>query len=256
MLSVFRDIELVSLILRFVKPKNFGMWTPPVASILALPSSMNAVETYLNYLHNVRSIRDKCGFAKVADADKALWVLSQKCNDSGRAKDDKIKAEFKKDDFMLQLRASNIAPSFKSYARDAPARLAKALYDDTEDDNHLAMLVGGYALEKNVQKWVKYEGVGDAAKKIAKNKPNERSSSKPNPKPMLEDYINALKENKHKLPISLGAEIFEKLHDLRKLRNDVFHAKPEPRNANKFNELIKPMLKIENFLNSKQSKQT
>lgn len=45
LLRAFRQIELVWLILRFVHPQNFGIYTPPVAYLLAMPSGENAVDT-------------------------------------------------------------------------------------------------------------------------------------------------------------------------------------------------------------------
>jgi len=48
LLEVFKSVELVSIILRFVKPEHYGIISPPVERVLDVQRGSDAVETYLN----------------------------------------------------------------------------------------------------------------------------------------------------------------------------------------------------------------
>ena len=49
LLDAFKSIELVSIILRFVRPEHYGIISPPVERVLDVRRGSDAVETYLNY---------------------------------------------------------------------------------------------------------------------------------------------------------------------------------------------------------------
>ena len=75
LLAVFRQIELVSVILRFIVPEHFGILSPPVEKIIGLGPFRQRHERYTHYLDDLRAIREQRGFKKVADVEMALWVL-------------------------------------------------------------------------------------------------------------------------------------------------------------------------------------
>ncbi len=214
LLGIFRHIELVSNILRFICPKSFGILSPPVEYVLALRRGKNAVEVYMNYLRNLREIRSKYGFSRVADVDMALWVLKHKCYDNNMV-DAGIKQAFEKDEFMLQLRASNLVEPLNELS---PVQLATALCGA---NNHLAALVGCYALEANVKKLAEIEKVTEEAARIA-----AKDGSKPQ-KPSLPHYLEALKSKGKITNIERG-----ELSRLQKsMRNKMFHGEisdPDP----------------------------
>jgi hypothetical protein len=79
LLEEIKHIELVSIILRFIRSDQYGILSPPVERVLNVGWGSDAVETYVNYLRDLRAIRREVGFPKVADADMALWVLHAKC---------------------------------------------------------------------------------------------------------------------------------------------------------------------------------
>lgn len=79
LLEEIKHIELVSIILRFIRPDQYGILSPPVERVLNVRWGSDAVETYVNYLRDLRAIRREVGFSRVADADMALWVLHAKC---------------------------------------------------------------------------------------------------------------------------------------------------------------------------------
>ena len=76
LLEVFHQIELVSVVLRFIVPKHFGIMSPPVENVLGIGPSTNHAQKYQRYLASLREVRDSHpGFAKAAEVDMALWVL-------------------------------------------------------------------------------------------------------------------------------------------------------------------------------------
>src|SRR5262249_55220651 len=108
LVHVFRSIELVSIILRFIRPESFGILSPPVERVLDVRRGSSGVETYLNYLRNLRQIRDHYpGLKRAADADMALWVLHERCFTDDLL-DQGIKNDYQQDPFMLHLRAANL----------------------------------------------------------------------------------------------------------------------------------------------------
>ena len=141
--EVFRSIELVSIILRFIKPESYGIISPPVEQILDVRRGSDAKETYINYLADLRRIKAHYGFARVADIDMALWVVHEKCY--GDPKDPEVMQAYHSDGFLLQLRAKNLMDHFfKQYTYTV---LAKAL---APFNPRLAAQIGGIAFEHKV----------------------------------------------------------------------------------------------------------
>ena len=235
LLKAFRHIELVSIILRFIRPDSFGILSPPVEHILELRRGRNAVETYLNYLRNLRRIRneDKYKLDTAAEADMALWVLEHKCHVE-EMKDERIKKTFEEDEFMTRLRAENLATPLGDISL---ARRAIAFHTI---DNDLAALIGCYALEKYVAKLAAVEKAEEEAKRLAKLAKKER--------PTLDHRIKAL-DNK-------GTFSFFDNNDrdyLRRIRNRVFHGEEISGIDNKeFSSLVEVVLKLEQRLEGLQ----
>lgn len=75
LLRVFRQIEPVSVVLRFIVPKHYGIMSPPVEKVLGPGPFRRHPERYRIYLNNLRKIRDDRGFDTVAEVDMALWTL-------------------------------------------------------------------------------------------------------------------------------------------------------------------------------------
>ncbi len=77
--SIFKNIEVTSVILRFIDPENYGIISPPVRCALRLPAKDNYVDEYLDYLSILRMYAAEYSFITVADADIALWTLVERC---------------------------------------------------------------------------------------------------------------------------------------------------------------------------------
>lgn len=68
-----KHIEIVSIILRFMKPDEFGILSPPVASLLCIAPRSDHVSYYGAYLKALQKLRSKYSVARVADVDRGLW---------------------------------------------------------------------------------------------------------------------------------------------------------------------------------------
>ena len=62
LLYAFKSIELVSIILRFIRPENYAIFSSPTQRLLDIRRGRDPVETYVNYLRDLREIRTHCGF--------------------------------------------------------------------------------------------------------------------------------------------------------------------------------------------------
>lgn len=139
LLYIFKSIELVSVILRFVRPDNYAIFSSPNRHLLEIRPGLDPVETYLNYLRDLRQIKEHYRLARLADVDMALWVLHEKC--FGTHRDPVVEAAFQKDTFLLRLRTQNLVAPL---AELSEAQLANALSEIKPD---LAALVACHALE-------------------------------------------------------------------------------------------------------------
>lgn len=155
LLEVFKSVELVSIVLRFVKPAAYGIISPPVERMLDVRRGGDAIETYENYLGDLRDVQRHYRFRRAADADMALWVLHERC--FGTLRDPEIAAAYTADRFMLRLRAKNLVGHLladRSYAEFA---------DALEPSNlELAAVVACYAFELHLRALGERLGVAPA----------------------------------------------------------------------------------------------
>ena len=81
--SILKNIALVSILLRFVYPERYGIYSPPVLHISKTERGKSEVEDYINYLNNLRmifsitEIRERYGVDRIADVDMLLLSVSQ-----------------------------------------------------------------------------------------------------------------------------------------------------------------------------------
>jgi len=77
--DILKNIEIVSCILRFIDPQNYGILSPPVENILNVRGK-HQVEKYLNYLDDLEKLMGEYNFKRIADVDMALWALANLIN--------------------------------------------------------------------------------------------------------------------------------------------------------------------------------
>lgn len=155
LLLVFRQIEPVSVILRFIVPKHYGILSPPVEKVLGLGPFRRHPEKYCAYLRNLREIRDVKNFDTAADVDMALWALQLGVLDgllSSHLPDNEYKAlqeGFKQDSKLREIWAGNLTrPLFSDISR---VELAEALLGT---DLELAGQIAGIEFERSVKRLV------------------------------------------------------------------------------------------------------
>lgn len=73
--AIFRNISLVSIILRFARPDQYAIYSPPVLQILRIERGRNDVEEYMNYILEMRTLKDSFRVQNVADVDKIVWAI-------------------------------------------------------------------------------------------------------------------------------------------------------------------------------------
>jgi len=73
--KIFRQIEPVSVVLRFIVPEHYGIMSPPVEKVLGLGPFRRHPQRYRAYLRSLRAIKKDRKFETVADVEMALWVL-------------------------------------------------------------------------------------------------------------------------------------------------------------------------------------
>jgi hypothetical protein len=78
LLDIFKNISLVSILLRFVWPEHFAIYSRPSLKILRIERGYDDVEEYMNYIHDMRSLRTCFGLDRTADVDMIVWAISQK----------------------------------------------------------------------------------------------------------------------------------------------------------------------------------
>jgi mRNA-degrading endonuclease RelE of RelBE toxin-antitoxin system len=80
---IFNNIALVSILLRFIFPEYYGIYSPPVLHIVGVERGKNEVEDYLNYLQILRitlgiyEIRERYDVERVADVDMVLFAVAE-----------------------------------------------------------------------------------------------------------------------------------------------------------------------------------
>lgn len=78
---LLKNIEMVSCILRFVDPNNYGILSLPVECLLHIKGK-TPTQKYLLYLENLNELKKKYLFIRSADVDMALWTLARILNSS------------------------------------------------------------------------------------------------------------------------------------------------------------------------------
>lgn len=77
--DVFKNIEVASCILRFIDPRDYAIFSPPVENLLNIKGK-HQVEKYLNYLEALEEIKEVYKFDSIAKVDMALWALANLIN--------------------------------------------------------------------------------------------------------------------------------------------------------------------------------
>lgn len=128
LLSVFHNISTVSLLLRFVHPQRFGIFSTPVIHLL-LVTRPSAIDLYLAYCDALERWRDHFKMASVAQTETALWAFAEYTKSPDGDADVELAKRAFDDDMWVQRErvAQVIRPFFRRYGR---LQLARVLLDE------------------------------------------------------------------------------------------------------------------------------
>ncbi len=202
--GAFKHIEVVSVVLRFLCPEEFGILSPPVASLINLSWAEvdDQINYYDRYLAVLADLRSRGGLEKVAHADMALWAAAHHFVLPNSAP---LVQQMNADEYFRDVRLSNFLEGFgKHWGQTEHERLALARVL-LRHDGVLAGLVAGKCYESVV-------------KRIARRYELTRED---NYRDTLDHIIAKLEERPRALRI-LGVSISD-LHRWRECRNDAVH---------------------------------
>lgn len=165
----FKNIEVVSVILRFVDPDNYAILSPPVEKLLGLLPESDHIRYYLTFLSELHCIHEQFReLKKIAEVDMALWSLSHILNNRGkeefweklsidvRDRIERIYSNYNKSIFFLKRKLRKAL--FQAYDCFKGKDLAMYRYrlliaeclNDNGIDPDLAMVATSYTLESFV----------------------------------------------------------------------------------------------------------
>jgi len=75
--GVLKNISLVSIILRFVHPQHYAIYSRPPLWALRIERGRNDVEEYLNYIRVMRTLMRSYGVERTADVDTIVWATAK-----------------------------------------------------------------------------------------------------------------------------------------------------------------------------------
>ena len=149
LLDVFRQIEPVSVVLRFVRPDYYGILSPPVETVLGLGPYRSHLDRYKAYLGNLRALQRDRGLASAAMADKALWVLQVGIVDGllrNHHDYEMLRDAYRNDDRLRAMQVGNLTSRlFEDLSR---LELAEALLDTSIE---LAGQIAAIEFERSVK---------------------------------------------------------------------------------------------------------
>jgi hypothetical protein len=141
LLNVCHSIGTVSLVLRFVHPEQFGVFSTPVIHLL-LVSSPNTVDLYLAYCEELAKWKEHFHIHTVAQTEMALWTYTQISKGADAPAKSAIE-DFEKDYWIQQRRVAQVLrPFLQRYGR---LQLARILL---EEDHILAGKIAAEEYER------------------------------------------------------------------------------------------------------------
>ena len=113
-----RHIEVVSVVLRFLCPEEFGILSPPVMAFVNLPPANTHADLYFSYLFVLKKLlRKNPALKHVANVDMALWSAAHLNYflPKDRARRDVLSREIWCDEFFQEIRLNNLFDGFGRY---------------------------------------------------------------------------------------------------------------------------------------------
>jgi hypothetical protein len=170
LLDKIKNIAIVSAILRFVDPHNFGILSPPVEKVLEVKRGVDDIKRYMNYLLNLHHIKEHYKFARIADVDMALYVYALLGEAKVRKWADQKYIDIRKHheertSFIKQIRARNL---FSGIWNPNRLHMAELLLGT---DFYAAGIFAGVTLEIYLRKFANHYNIDTTYTDNYSNKP-------------------------------------------------------------------------------------
>ncbi|MHB8056242.1 MAG: HEPN domain-containing protein [Candidatus Aminicenantales bacterium] len=97
LLIIFKNVSLVSILLRFVWPEHYAIYSRPSLKLLHVERGYDDTEEYFNYNNEMRNYRISFGLDRTADVDMLVWAISQRTEEYADIKSllsEKLPTEF------------------------------------------------------------------------------------------------------------------------------------------------------------------
>jgi hypothetical protein len=133
LLSIFHNVGVVSIILRFAHPEQFGVFSTPVLYLVQINRAAT-VDLYLAYCEELAAWAKRFGIPTVAETEMAIWSFAETIKDADTRKESAAAARSFENDVWIQRRraAHIVGPFLRHYGR---LQLARILLDE---DHRLA----------------------------------------------------------------------------------------------------------------------
>jgi hypothetical protein len=128
LLSIFHNIGTTSLLLRFVHPEHFGIFSTPVIHLVQVTRPVT-IDLYLAYCEELKRWCNHFALPSIAQTETALWTYAQltKLADTD-PEAAKIRQQFDDDMWVQRERAAQVLrPFLRKYG---PIQLAQVLLDE------------------------------------------------------------------------------------------------------------------------------
>lgn len=215
LLRVFHNIGIASIVLRFVHPDRFGIFSTPVMNLLQVQRP-RTVELYLAYCEELREWRQHFRMESVAATEMALWAF-QSLASVDEEQHANAQRQFDAEVWIQRRRAGQVLRPFLQ--RYGPLELARILVDE---DAKLAGKIAGEEYERLLN---------CAARKFYHRELQDKKGS-------AETLIDELAQDGH-------IELHHKtaLNEVWRIRNKAVHFRDSP-SAEEVEKLIDQIQKI------------
>lgn len=135
--AIFKNIALVSILLRFVYPEHYAIYSRPPLKILQVERGANDTEEYLFYINEMRILKQSFKVSTTAEVDMIVWAIAQE------------KGEYLREflEILAKCLPENLTPSqIIKYLSHNPLKIAEIYY--RHGDYKTAGMWAGRAFEK------------------------------------------------------------------------------------------------------------
>ena len=150
LLDIFKNISLVSIILRFVHPRYYAIYSRPPLYVLRVERGPNDIEEYLNYINELRILKESFEEFRTAEVDMIVWAIAESSRKSFKSEEDeRTLTNFKK--LLADKLPENLSPEeIIQYLLDDPLKIAEVYL--RKSDYKTAGMWAGRAFEKYINR--------------------------------------------------------------------------------------------------------